>query len=321
MVSSFLRMDDRIGKGELAMKRSEELHETNRYRDDAFPVGLYVVTQKGIEPEGRGYRDLHWHEELQFTLVTDGNMVMQVNGDDYPLKEGQMIFINRNLLHMTKDLSGNGRYVSINFPDKLLAFFPGSRMEQDFVTPYTGNITFPAFVYSPEIPWQREGLAYVREITAMLSENEKQASGSASFRAYRIAMKCTELWYSLIRNSYESIGTPSKTDVRKQQRIRDMLAFVHANYMAQITLADVAAAASVSEGECCRCFAKMVRKSPMQYLMWYRITKGQELLRVSDLSVTEIAYACGFGDSSHFIQYFRRQTGVTPKEYRRRMET
>lgn len=303
------------------MKRSEELHETNRYQDDAFPVGLYVITRKGIEPEGRGYRDLHWHEELQFTLVTDGTMIMQVNGDDYPLQEGEMIFINRNLLHMTKDLSENGRYVSINFPDRLLSFFPGSRMEQDFVAPYTGNITFPAFVYSPEIPWQREGITYIREIIAMLSESGKAPSRCVSFREYRIAMKCTELWYSLIGNSYESIGTPSKTDVRKQQRIRDMLAYIHAHYMEPVTLGEVAASANISEGECCRCFARMVRKSPLQYMMWYRITKGQELLSSSDLSVTEIAFACGFGDPSHFIQYFKRQTGVTPKEYRRRMGT
>ncbi len=301
------------------MKKEEQLHEINRYRDAAFPVGVYIVTRKGIEPNGRGYQDLHWHEELQFTLVTDGKMIMQVNGEDYPLKEGEMIFINRNLLHMTEDLSENGRYVSINFPDQLLSFFPGSRMEQDFVTPFTGNITLPAFVYSPEVPWQQEGIACIREIISMLEAENGAGSGGPSFKEYRIAMKCTELWYGLISNSHESIGTPSKTDIRKQQRIREMLAFIHSNYRENITLQDVAAAAHVSEGECCRCFSAMVRKSPMQYLQWYRISKGQELLRSTDLSVTEIAYAAGFGDSSHFIQYFKRQTGLTPGEYRRRI--
>ena len=88
--------------------KEKELHETNRYQDAAFPVGVYVVTPEGIEPEGRGYQDLHWHEELQFTLVTDGMMTMQVNGADYHLRKGQMIFINRNLLHMTQDLSEGG---------------------------------------------------------------------------------------------------------------------------------------------------------------------------------------------------------------------
>lgn len=49
-----------------------ELHEQNRYVDSSFPVGMYRVTKERIVPSGRGFSDLHWHEELQFTLVTHG---------------------------------------------------------------------------------------------------------------------------------------------------------------------------------------------------------------------------------------------------------
>lgn len=297
------------------MKKNPELHETNRYKDSAFPVGVYIVTPLGIEPEGRGYQDLHWHEELQYTLVTDGECNVQVNGVDYRLKEGEMIFINRNLLHITTKLSAHGRYMSLNFPDKMLSFFAGSRMEQDYVTPFTGNVAFPALVYSADVPWQAEGLSCIREIFDLLVAEEKPP-----FLEYRVSLKCAELWIGMISNCRESIGSPSNGDVRKQHRIRDMLTYIHANYMNPITLAEVAEAAHVSEGECCRCFRSMVRRSPMQYLQWYRISKGQEMLNSSQLSVTEIAYACGFGDSSHFIQYFRKQNGITPKEYRKQAE-
>ena len=112
-----------------------ELHEINRYTDPAFPVGLYVITREQIIPEGRGHLDLHWHEELQFTLVTNGSVTMQVNGALYHLKEGEAIFINRNLMHVTSNLSDNGRYISFNVQDKLLGFFAGSRMEQSYVLP------------------------------------------------------------------------------------------------------------------------------------------------------------------------------------------
>lgn len=293
------------------MHEQDQLHETNRYNDADFPVGVYVVTPQGIEPEGRGYQDLHWHEELQFTLVTSGNMKMQVNGEDYSLRQGQAIFINRTLLHITTDLSDNGRYVSINFPDKMLCFFAGSRMEQDFVLPYTGNTTFPAFIYSPETVWQAQGIACMQDIIRKMSARDR-----SPFWEYEVAMKCTELWFGLIANCQESIGLPSRGEMRRQQRIRELLAFIHEHYMEPLTLTQVARAAHVSEGECCRCFQTMVHKSPMQYLLAYRIARGQELLTGSDLSVTEIAYECGFGDSSRFIQYFRRQTGITPRDYR-----
>ena len=42
-------------------KKEKELHEVNRYTDPAFPVGIYEATREGILPEGRGYKDLHWH--------------------------------------------------------------------------------------------------------------------------------------------------------------------------------------------------------------------------------------------------------------------
>ena len=184
-------------------------------------------------------------------------------------------------------------------------------MEQDYVTPYTGNVAFPALIYSPETPWQAEGISCIEKILDMLLQ-----VGNVPFTEYRIAMLCTQLWYDLIVNCRDSVGQPTRSEVRKQQRIRDMLTFIHTNYAEQITLGEVAEAAHVSEGECCRCFSSMVRKSPMQYLQWYRVTKGQELLGNSDLSITETAFACGFNDASHFIQYFRRQVGLTPKEYR-----
>lgn len=102
---------------------TQELHETNRYSDDAFPVGIYVVTREGIIPDGRGFQDLHWHEELQFTLVISGILKMRVNRSDYVLERGQAIFINKNLLHITTELSDDGKYISLNFLDWLLDFF------------------------------------------------------------------------------------------------------------------------------------------------------------------------------------------------------
>ena len=98
----------------------KHLHEINRYADSAFPVGIYTVTREGILPDGRGYQDLHWHEELQLTRVECGNLDIRVDGIDYTLHQGEAILINRNLLHVTTNLSENGKYISLNFPDQIL---------------------------------------------------------------------------------------------------------------------------------------------------------------------------------------------------------
>ena len=43
--------------------------------------------------------------------------------------------------------------------------------------------------------------------------------------------------------------------------------------------------------------------------------KSKELLMGTEMSVTEVAYAAGFSDSSYFIQCFRKYEGITPGEY------
>lgn len=135
----------------------DNLYEVNRYADTAFPVGAYTVTREGIMPEGRGYKDLHWHEELQFTYVVSGELRIRIDGKDYLVKEKEAVFINRNLLHITTDLTEDGKYISLNFPDKILGFFSGSRMEQDYVFPYTRGYMLPAVVLKL-LPYHRLGL-------------------------------------------------------------------------------------------------------------------------------------------------------------------
>lgn len=292
----------------------KQLHEVNRYKDSAFPVGMYVVTRERIIPEGRGYMDLHWHEELQMNLVISGTMQIQVNGVEYILEKGQGIFINRNFLHITTGLTGDGQYVSFNFPERMLGFFSGSRMEQDDVQPFTSRYAFSAVVLTPDVSWQKSVLAQIWELRDLfLEEIWKGKKGHAEYRA---SLLITGVWYQLITHIGGELRAVSNAGVRKQERIQAMLSYIHNNYMFPIKLKQIAMAASVSEGECCRCFQEMVRKSPNQYLVSYRIARAMELLAATEKSVTEIAADTGFSDTSHFIQYFRRQNGVTPKAYR-----
>jgi AraC-like DNA-binding protein/mannose-6-phosphate isomerase-like protein (cupin superfamily) len=55
-----------------------------------------------------------------------------------------------------------------------------------------------------------------------------------------------------------------------------------------------------------------------QLVIQRRIEAAKNLLRLSDDSCTEIAFACGFGDSNYFARLFRSKTGVSPSEFRRR---
>lgn len=293
--------------------KDKNLEEVNHYKDYAFPVEVFTVTRESIVPHGRGFLDLHWHNELQFSYVLVGSMTMQVNGIKYEIKAGSAIFINRNILHITTELSDDGRYVSLNFPDKLLGFFTGSRMEQNAVIPFTSNYAMPAVFLDKEVEWQASVIDRLLSIIDMCHEMEKNRD---NYSEYRISLGIVNMWYDLISH-VDLVNNGSKWGyLHKQERIRAMLSYIHNHYMEPIRLKDIANAASVSEGECCRCFKEMICQSTSQYLITYRIMQAMEMLRKTEDSITSIAEKCGFNDSSHFTHCFRSKTGMTPKEYR-----
>lgn len=68
-----------------------------------------------------------------------------------------------------------------------------------------------------------------------------------------------------------------------------------------------------------RLFGKYLNTSPKKYYMEMRLERAQHLLLQTELSVIEIALACGFQSSGHFSRVFRRAFGVTPMMQRGRI--
>lgn len=74
----------------------------------------------------------------------------------------------------------------------------------------------------------------------------------------------------------------------------------------------------ISHAQLCRDFMRKWGTSPKKYLESLRLNYGCELLENTALSITEIAYSCGYGDSAHFMKTFKKNTGFTCGEYRKR---
>ncbi|WP_405153849.1 helix-turn-helix domain-containing protein [Paenibacillus sp. FSL K6-0108] len=292
------------------------LHETIAFPDRSFPYIMYTHTLYTSVPEGRGFNDLHWHEELQITLVTKGTLVIQVNGIDHELKTGQAILINKGILHVTTQLSHDGEYVSFNFPEKLLAFHSDSTMEEKYVLPYTRS-SFVSIVISANVEWENQ-------VLDMLWNMKRVFNRSKSWGwEYEISIKTVQLWFILISNLSLPQEEAPKHAKRQQERLQLMLSFIHQNYSSPITLREIADTAHLSISECLRSFKKTVHMTPYEYLIKYRIKKSCELLVSSENTITEIARNVGFNHVNHFIQTFKKDQGKTPKgfrEFRSRLE-
>ncbi|MGM0216791.1 AraC family transcriptional regulator [Enterococcus sp. AZ109] len=295
------------------MEKEHQLHEKNRYQNSNFPFEIYTVNRYTMFPAGRGFNNLHWHEEIQYTIATKGDLTMQVNGKDYLLREGDGIFVNSGYLHITKKMEDQGEYFSINFSHRLLSFSLGSLLEQKYVLPYVGEYLLPIIVFKPEVPWEKTVLEKFLEI------NQLYQTKNTFAWEYQIAILLSRIWALILANT-EVNATNQRPLKLKQNRIQQLLDFVHQHYMEAITIKEIAEAVHISATECTRCFKEFTDYSPYEYLIQYRISEAQQLLLQTNYSIQEIAIRAGFRESSSFIQTFKKRVGMTPLKYRMHQE-
>ena len=67
-------------------------------------------------------------------------------------------------------------------------------------------------------------------------------------------------------------------------------------------------------------FKTKTKKSFVEYLNEIRVSNACKLLLETEMGISEIAYACGYKTASNFNQLFKKLTGTTPKEYRKKLE-
>ncbi len=99
------------------------------------------------------------------------------------------------------------------------------------------------------------------------------------------------------------------------RRARD---FADRHYAEPLDLDGLAAEAGVSKYHFLRCFTATYGKTPALYLAERRIERAQDLLRATNLTVTEVCMLVGYTSLGSFSSRFRQLVGVSPSEYQAR---
>src|SRR5882672_708802 len=88
---------------------------------------------------------------------------------------------------------------------------------------------------------------------------------------------------------------------------------------ADVSLAALAAEAGLSRFHFCRAFKESTGLSPHVWLRQHRLEQAMQMLRETDSSVVTVAAALGYASQTAFAAAFKRLTGDTPTDWRRRM--
>lgn len=120
--------------------------------------------------------------------------------------------------------------------------------------------------------------------------------------------------------AYQSICELSFADelnTQTNQRIEKIISYVKSHYQEPITLLEVSALCNMREESFSRFFSQTMKKAFSTYLTEYRLTMACKLLIDSNLSVSEIAYSCGFGSMAFFHRKFKQYRQSSPSQYKK----
>ena len=268
-----------------------------------YPYSMHVTS---FDP---GPIPWHWHEELEFAYVVSGTIELILADRNYIIKKNQGYFTNSNALTMTRKHEGSDTnivHTHMFHPIFLSGHFK-SIFETKYLNPIIHDKNIDALIFTGATQNQKLILQKLLKASALQHEENVEFQTRNLF---------SEIWLLLLQEIKEQ---PKHTvNFQHQERLQNMLSYIHSNYNEKISLEEIASAASVSTRECIRCFNKSISKTPGEYLMEYRLNMARKLLNDSEMSITDISYHCGFSSNAYFGKAFREKYGMTPLQYRNR---
>lgn len=285
----------------------KQYEEKMRHGTPHVPVGLHKL----FFPEGTDLIfALHWHEEFEFLIVTQGEVLFQIENREYRVCAGEGVFINSNLLHCANAVNGmECRFIAVVFSSVFLHENLQSRFSMRYILPIlNGKAVFTEHLTTAE-PWQAQAIQIIRDMD-IYPEHELE------YYELKLKGQILTIWNLFFEHRKRVAEKEDTKHAEQLQRLQPVLDRIEKEYMYEIRLADMAGMIPMSEGQFCRVFKKVMHVSPSQYLMQYRILQSCQMLMESNYKISDIANRSGFSNISYFNKTFLHIVGCTPREYR-----
>lgn len=253
----------------------------------------------------------HWHDELEVLVMEAGTARISVNGADYMVKQGDGFFINAGALHgVWPEGEGDCLLRSVVFHPRLVGGGVDSILWQKYLEPLLSDPCRPCVYFANLQKWERDASSAIRAAwQACVSE--------VSGFEFEVREHLSRLIFLLAENCPAAKKMPSEKVLRTGERIKIMLQYIQEHFDEELTLAEIAGSAAVSESECLRCFRNMIGSTPIQYVKQVRVQRAAELLTATDRKISDIGAECGFQEMSYFAKTFRELKGCTPGAFRK----
>lgn len=256
----------------------------------------------------------HYHPELELHYVIKGEGVRFIGDNISNFTAGEMILLGENLPHTwrCKDeyLQNNP---DLNVEAMVIQFLP------DCLGKYLLNL--PEAYLIPKL-FEKAKSGMVINGKAKQKIAQLMSSSIEATNLDRIIILLTILKTLAETDEYSSIVTGKNTfyqsNESETQRINKICTYTMTNYKKDITLEEIASLSNLSITSFCRYFKLMTKKTYYDFLIEIRISHACRFLIENKLPTEMICFDCGFNNVSNFYRHFKKVTGLTPLDYKRK---
>lgn len=255
---------------------------------------------------------IHYHDYVELLYGLDCDAEIWCNGKTYSLKSGDLVVINSKKPHTVSSLTDMSQYIVIKFMPQILYAAEQSIFEFKYIIPFiTDNERYSkcfksSLIENSEVPEIMRGI--------MNEWNQKTYGFEVALRIYVIKLALWLIRHWHIENDENSFGVIDETNDAIVS-IQKAIEYAQKNYPSASS-SEAAALCNLSYSYFSRLFKRVMNKSFTEYVNYIRISEAEKLLVTSSKSITEIALDVGFSTTSYFIERFKKQIRLTPKQFR-----
>jgi len=241
---------------------------------------------------------LHGHHHFLLTLITEGHGIQTLNGREIPFVPDDVFFLSPADFHKNTLPPGESfSYYGLKFSYELL---------DDRLADLCALDRLPMHIHLSE-----GDARTAREVFRRLIEECDHGQDRLGSEAYQQAL-VEQLIILVLRQVHPDEKAPPEAFINRA------LGFLHSHFGQSVTVADAAAYVGYTPNYFNTCFRRQMGTPFGEYLRQMRLRYGENLLRSTQMPVTEVAYESGFGSLSYFSRCFCKQYGISPQEYRKK---
>lgn len=297
------------------LKTNDNLQTIRPFPDPSFP---FIINHLNMAQLSIPYIPWHWHDEFELVWVKSGVLTVGTSDGTFDLQPDDCAFLNNGILHMLKTVpDADCDFFCVRFIGKLLFPDYSSTISNQYLHPLLVSPELRYIHLSAESPLMARMIQLVKQIIQIYYTNQPGSE-------LMLLSKLYALWSEL--NEYMQqypIHTPlSNSVISDHDRVTTAIRYIAEHFAEPLTLVDIANSIHLSKSECCRCFKRSISISPIDFLIQYRIMESMRKMQTKEAvakSISQLSASVGFNNASYFNKQFKRITGCTPLEYRKKL--